>query len=125
MPHPTQITALEDRLRQAMLTSNVAELDALLAPDLLFTTHLGQPLTKSQDLAIHRSGSLSFTALTPSDQQIQCYAGFAVVSVTLHLLGSYAGAAFDEQIRYTRVWADAGAGSLQVVAGQATVVTEA
>ena len=32
-----QIVELEERLRQAMLGSDVVELDALIAPELLFT----------------------------------------------------------------------------------------
>jgi hypothetical protein len=37
-----QIIELEQRLRQAMLGSDIVELDALIAPELLFTNHLGQ-----------------------------------------------------------------------------------
>jgi hypothetical protein len=37
-----QIVQVEDRLRTAMLRSDVAALDELLAPDLIFTNHLGR-----------------------------------------------------------------------------------
>ena len=114
-----------------MLTSDVAALDALIAPDLLFTNHLGQRITKAQDLAMHRSGILKLTALTPTDQQMQLGDGplgpvsdhrYAIVSVCMHLLGTYDGAAVDQQIRYTRVWAISSAGTWQVVAGHASAV---
>ncbi|NJL02843.1 MAG: hypothetical protein HC910_20600 [Spirulinaceae cyanobacterium SM2_1_0] len=36
-----EIMALEEHLRQAMPTSNVAELEILIAPELLFTTYRG------------------------------------------------------------------------------------
>lgn len=37
----TQILEAEERLRLAMLGSDVAALDELLAPDLIFTSHSG------------------------------------------------------------------------------------
>ena len=46
----TQIIKAEERLRQAMLTSDVSVLDELLAPDIIITNHLGQLLTKNDDL---------------------------------------------------------------------------
>jgi hypothetical protein len=113
----------EERLRQAMLTSNVAELDALIAPNLLFTNHMGQLVSKEQDLATHRSGALKLTELTPSNQYIQLNEEFSVVSVQMHLLGHYLGTAVDEYIRYTRVWSLTSADSLQIVAGHASVVS--
>lgn len=119
---PSQITELEERLRQAMLTSDVAELDALIAPELLFTNHLGLLISKEQDLDMHRSGTLQLDQLEPSDRRIQIQEGFSVVSVQMHLSGHYAGAAIDEQIRYTRVWALSSTGSLQIVAGHASAI---
>ena len=119
----SDITKQEERLRQAMLKSDVAELDKLISPELLFTNHLGQLVSKEQDLAIHRSGTLRLTELTPSDQYIQLHEGFSVVSVKMHLLGTYAGTAIDENIRYTRVWSLSSSGCLQIVAGHASVVS--
>ena len=113
--HPeSQIVELEERLRQAMLNSDLAELDALIAPELIFTSHLGQRVSKQQDLATHQSGALKFRALTPSAQQIQLNEGFSVVSVQLHILGSYAGTELDQQFRFTRVWAVSSVGALQM-----------
>jgi Domain of unknown function (DUF4440) len=118
----SQIVELEERLRQAMLNSDVAELDALIAPELIFTNHFGHLFTKQQDLDIHQSGSLKFREITHSEQQIQLNEGFSVVSVKKHLCGSYQGAEFDDMIRFTRVWAISSMGSLQIVAGHSSVV---
>jgi hypothetical protein len=41
-----------------MLRSDVVVLDELLAPELIFTNHLGRVLGKEDDLAAHRSGVL-------------------------------------------------------------------
>jgi Domain of unknown function (DUF4440) len=113
----SQIISLEERLRQAMLHSDIAELDALIAPELLFTNHFGQIVTKQKDLDAHQSGFLKFTEITSSDRHIQVNPGFTVVSVLMHLLGTYGGTPFDQNIRFTRVWAISSSGSLQIVAG--------
>jgi Domain of unknown function (DUF4440) len=121
--HPeSQIIAIEERLRQAMLKSDVVELDALIATELLFTSHFGQLVTKEQDLDIHRSGILDFKELIPSEQHIQLNEGFSVVSVKMHILGNYEGIAIDQQYRFTRVWAISTTGTLQIVAGHVGVV---
>jgi hypothetical protein len=113
----SQILEIEERLRQAMLKSDIAELDALIASELLFTNHFGQIFTKQEDLEAHRSGFLQFTEITPSDRHIRIHPGFTVVSVLMHLLGTYGGTPFDQNIRFTRIWAIASNGSLQIVAG--------
>ena len=121
----SQVLDLEERLRQAMLTSNVAELDALIAPELLFTTHLGSLLTKADDLEIHRSGIFKLSQLHPSEQRIQRHEGCAIVSVNMHLLGHYAETAIDAHIRYTRVWAKSSSGTVQIIAGHASAIASA
>lgn len=115
-----QIIELEERLRQAMLRSDVAVLDELIAPELLFTNHLGRLIRKQDDLAFHQSGTLRLKELTPSEQHIQLNPGFAVVSVLMHLLGSHEGAPIDFHIRYTRIWSTSPRGSLHIIAGHAS-----
>ncbi|NJK69376.1 MAG: nuclear transport factor 2 family protein [Microcoleus sp. CSU_2_2] len=119
----SQILEIEERLRQAMLNSDVAELDALIAPELIFTSYLGQLVSKQQDLAIHQSGTLNCRALTPSERHIQLNEGFSVVSVKMHILGSYEGTEIDEHYRFTRVWSVSSTGSLQIVAGHVGMVS--
>lgn len=117
-----KIIEIEERLRQAMLNSDVAELEALIAPELIFTSYLGQLVSKQQDIAIHQSGRLKFSALMPSERYIQLNEGFSVVSVKMHILGSYEGTEIDQHYRFTRVWAVSSAGSLQVIVGHVCVV---
>jgi hypothetical protein len=112
-----QVIEAEERLRQAMLHNDVDVLDELIAPDLLFTGHLGQLATKEGDLAAHRARALRVKVIEPSERHIQIHPGFAVVSVLMHLVGTYEGTAIDQHMRYTRVWASAPNGSLQIVAG--------
>ena len=112
----TRVIEVEERLRQAMLHNDVAVLDELISPDLLFTGHLGQIATKEDDLAAHRARLLQVIGMEPSERRIQLHDGAAVVSVLMHLVGSYAGTPIDQHMRYTRVWVESG-GALQLVAG--------
>jgi Domain of unknown function (DUF4440) len=117
-----QIIELEGRLRRAMLHSDVVELDALIAPELLFTNHLGQVVSKGADLDAHRSGQFKFTEITPSERQVQLNDGFAIVSVLMHILGSYQGTPVEQDIRFTRVWAISTSGSIQIIAGHTSAI---
>ena len=120
-----QIIDVEERLREAMLRSDVRVLGELIAPELHFTNHFGQVVSKADDLAFHQSGVLRLTELSPSQQHIQLHEGFAVVSVLMHLLGSYEGAPIDQNIRYTRVWLISPNGSPQVIAGHSSMIPPA
>jgi len=117
------IVEAEGRLRQAMLASDVGALDELLATELVFTNHLGQVLGKQDDLGAHRSGLVRISELTPSERTIQVYGDVAVVAVSVHLAGSYAGTPSEADFRFTRVWARSSGGTWQVVAGHASAVT--
>ncbi len=117
-----QIVELEEQLRQAMVAADVTTLESLIAPELLFTNYLGHLVSKQADLEMHRSGVLQLRELTSADRQIQCHEGFSVVSVKMHLLGSYDGTLIDQQMRFTRVWATSSAGSLQIIAGHASLL---
>lgn len=45
-----KIIEFEERLRLAMLNSDVAELDELISSDLLFTNHIGVLISKEDDI---------------------------------------------------------------------------
>lgn len=120
-----QIIEAEERFRQAQLNSDIRLLDELIAPELFFTGHLGQIVRKEDDLAFHRAGVLRLKVLEPVEQHIQPHPGFAVVSVLMHLVGTYEDAPIDQHMRYTRVWAVSGDGALRVIAGHMSEVKAA
>lgn len=113
----------EERLRLAMLHSDVGALDALLAPDLLFTSHVGQVVGKDDDLAFHRSGMLRLSELSASEQRIVVHGDVAVVGVRVRLTGALGGQPLAETLRYTRVWSLVP--TLQVIAGHASLINQA
>lgn len=102
----------EERLRQAMLSSDIAALEALLHPDLLFVNHMGWTVTREDDLDAHRGGLLKIHALGLSEQCILPRTDCAVVSVLARIAGSYNGVPANGTFRFMRTWApDSGAGA--------------
>lgn len=116
------ITEAEERLRLAMLASDVETLDGLISSELVFTNHLGQVFGKQDDLDLRRSGVLRFHTLEPSEQQIKVLGDMAVVSVRMKLSGTHAGAAFEGDLRYTRIWRLEKSDSWKIVAGHISAV---
>lgn len=101
----TQIAALEIRLIEAMKTSNVAVLEALLADNLIFTNHNGHLITKQDDLETHRSGNLEIYSIDTSAQIIEVLDdNTAIVSVVKDLSSDYDGHISVGIFRFTRVW---------------------
>ncbi|WP_019505086.1 nuclear transport factor 2 family protein [Pleurocapsa sp. PCC 7319] len=121
-PIETQILEAEERLRLAMLNSDVKVLDELLAPELIFTNHLGQVLGKQDDLAAHQSGKFKIETLTPSARRIQLIENVAIVNVRVHLIGSYESNGFDNDLRFTRIWNLSSSSIWQIVAAHSSLV---
>lgn len=99
------IEALEEKLQHAMLASDVAVLDELIADDLVWTMHTGFVGNKQYDLEAHQSRIFRFTKLEISDRQIHPFSNDCVV-VTLQaaIAGTLSGQTFSETYRFTRVW---------------------
>jgi ketosteroid isomerase-like protein len=123
-PLQVQIGQVEDRLRAAMLSADIAALNELLAPDLIFTNHLGQLLCKDDDLAAYRSGALKVVSLEPSEQHVRALGDVAVVSVRMRLIGTYEGAPANGDFRFTRVWVRSQHETWQIVAAHASLIAQ-
>jgi hypothetical protein len=117
-----QIIALEERLRQAMLTSNVRVLDELIAAESIITSHQGKLLNKQDDLSAHQSGSIKIYELNPSERQIQIYDRMAIVSVRMQISGFYNASPASGDFRFTRVWAISSQGTWQIVAAHISTI---
>ncbi len=116
------VLVAEERLRQAMLASDVAELNELLAPELMFTTFLGESISKQQDLDAHASGFLKMHGIKLSDQRVRAQAGTWIVTCVAEIDASFDDDRTEQQFRFLRVWAPSPSGGLHVVAAQATLV---
>ncbi len=103
-PERNEILGLEERLRVAMLTSNVTELDDLLDERLLFVGPEGSVYSKADDLELHRSGTTQFAHIELIDIQIQRHESVAITVVLANLAGMFRGITFEGTSRYTRTW---------------------
>jgi len=118
----SQIRACETRLYSAMLASNVDELDALIADDLLFAGPTGELATKAMDLELHRSGGTQFHEFTPKELEIRVWSEeFVLASAKIFLRGTYLGQEFAGDFRYIRVWRK-GQQGWQIVGGSVTAM---
>ena len=116
------IEEYEERLKQAMLQSDISTLDEMLSPELVFTNHLGQVMTKNDDLNAHESGVVKIKEIILSDRKIKIYAEVAVVTVQTHIIGSFAGEESASDFRFTRVWSKVSNEAWQVVIGHSSIV---
>ncbi|WP_198808503.1 nuclear transport factor 2 family protein [Leptolyngbya sp. BL0902] len=118
----SQIREYEVRLYAAMSASDVAELDRLIADDLLFVGPTGELATKAVDLDLHRTGGTQFHEFVPKELEIRVWSeDFALASAQIFLSGTYLGNAFAGDYRYIRVWRRDKSG-LQIVGGSVSAI---
>ncbi|WP_033790941.1 nuclear transport factor 2 family protein [Pantoea septica] len=111
---------LEDRLIEAMIRSDCETLNALISDSLIFINHVGQQVTKKEDLAMHASGQIHIEAVTRESFDACEYGGCLVVNTCLSVTGSYAGQRANGRFHYLRTWAKTGTG-WQVVGVKSSV----
>lgn len=119
-----KIVALEDQLKIAMLNSDVSVLDQLLAEELIFTSHLGQVMSKQDDLEAHRTGFVKIKSINQSEQRILLHEDFAIVSVLSRINGEFGGEQSEATLRFTRVWRKLINDKWQVIAAHSSFVHE-
>lgn len=117
-----QIIAYEERLREAMLSSNVEVLNELIADDLLFVNQSGQIISKEADIEVHHSGNLKVTKIDILDQKIRQMEKSAVTVTRVAISGTFGTESFAGDLWYTRVW-EYRIGNWQVVSCHCSAVT--
>jgi ketosteroid isomerase-like protein len=116
------IETLEDKLRLAMLSSDVSGLDEMIADDLAFMAPNGLVANKQMDLDAHRSGTTRFSKIDIIDRQIYDYGACVVVMVIAELALVFNGEAVSGTHSYTRVWMKRQE-RWQIVAGHVSLVS--
>ncbi len=110
-----RVIEYEEMLRSAMLSNNVELLEELLSDELIFVNHLGQWLSKEQDINAHRSKSLDIAGIEVLEQEIKLFQELAVTITKIAVNGALAtGESIGGEYSYTRVWKDV-EGKLKVV----------
>ena len=117
----SEIAALEEQLRGAMLRSDVSVLDSLIADGLLFVAPGGSIVGKAADLELHRSGAQRISQLDFTDLLVRAHGEVAVTTAVAVVSGTFNEQPFSGHFRYLRTWARTRTG-WQVVAGSASSV---
>lgn len=111
----------EQLFQQAQLHSNVAELDKLLHPNLIFVGPDGTLGDKQADLDAHHSGLIRLDVLEPEDLVVRVAEGVGITVLTARLEGEFAAQHFSARMCYTRAWASGTEGWRVVAAHISTI----
>lgn len=110
------VTAAELELIRGIRAGDIAFLDRILHPDLLFIAPNGQVITKAMDLASHKRGDMVVESLTPTFEDVRILGDMATVIVVYETRGSMLGNPIQGRFRYIRFWKEGPQGP-QVVGG--------
>ena len=100
--NPEKIKEVENDLLEAIKVSDVETLDSLLHHDLLFITPSGDTVTKAQDLASHKAGSMIVEKIESTIEKINFIGDTAVVTVVYNTKGKMLGTPIEGRFRYIR-----------------------
>ena len=116
-----QIQQYEERLRVAMLLSDVAALDELIDDDLLFVGPGGGIHTKEDDLQLHRSGAPRMSQADWLAVEVRNHGAACITVLTAQLSGTFPAELFSGMFRYFRTWAER-EGAWRVEPGSVSVI---
>ena len=119
-----EIDQLEDAWRDAVLKSNTARMEGLLADDYLAITASGTLQTKEQALANLRAGRTRFTSLDISDRKVRFYGTTALVTSVAEVHGSTGDGDLAGSFRYTHVYVRNAQGAWKIVSFEANKIRE-
>jgi ketosteroid isomerase-like protein len=119
-----EIDRLEDQWRDAVMKSNTAQMDKLLADDYLAITASGTLQTKDQALANLRAGRVRFKTLDISDRKVRFYGTTALVTSLAEVQGTTGEGEIAGSYRYTRVYVRDTQGSWRIVSFEASRIRE-
>jgi hypothetical protein len=104
MTQEEQIIDCENRLLEAIKTSDVGTLEELLHEKLIFNIPTGQTITKATDIENYRLGKMKVYEISATEQFIGIIENTATVATTVYLKAKYMDRIIDGKFRYLRVW---------------------
>jgi ketosteroid isomerase-like protein len=119
-----EIDQLEEAWRSAVLKSNTAQMENLLADDYMAITSSGTLQTKQQALDNLRSGRTHFTQLDISDRKVRFYGATALVTSLAEIKGTTSEGDISGSYRYTRVYVRNAQGAWKVVSFEVSRIRE-
>lgn len=118
-----ELNELEQRLVRAWLEEDRETVEAILDEDWSVIDPGGRILTKPEVLGEFDAGARKMESGTIDEVKVRSYGDFAVVTGRTTAAGSYQGASFSVQLRFTDVCVKRG-DRWQVVASQGTLIQE-
>jgi ketosteroid isomerase-like protein len=115
-----EIDQLEETWRDAVLKTDTAAMDTLLADDYIAILPDGTLQTKEQTLANLRSGTTHFTDIKVADRRVRFYGTTALVTSRTDVTGTSATGAISGSFRYTRVYVRDKQGKWKIVSFEAS-----
>ncbi len=119
-----EIDQLEEKWREAVLKSNTAAMQSLLADDYLAITSSGTLQTKDQALENLRTGRIHFTQLDISDRKVRFYGSTALVTSIAEVQGATGEGEVSGSYRYTRVYVRDAQRAWKIVSFEASRIRE-
>lgn len=119
-----EIDHLEDDWRNAVLTKNVAAMDALLSDDYMAITARGMLQSKDETLASLRNGAVRIKSIQFSDRKVRFYGTTALVTSRADVTGSAPEGDISGSYRYTHVYARDDKGAWRIVSFEASRIRE-
>jgi len=119
-----EIDQLEEQWRQAVLKSNTAAMQSLLADDYLAITASGTLQTRDQALDNLRTGRTRLTNLEISDRKVRFYGTTALVTSVAEVQGTTGSGELAGSYRYIHVYARNAQGAWKIVSFEASRIRE-
>jgi ketosteroid isomerase-like protein len=119
-----EIDRLEENWRSAVLTRNVAAMDALLSDDYMAITAHGMLQSKDETLAGLRNGTVRIKSIDYSDRKVRFYGTTALVTSRAEVSGATPEGDISGSYRYTRVYARDTKGNWRIVSFEASRIRD-
>ena len=104
MPSEADIIALERKWVEIYKRNDADRFAELLTDDFIYTSPVGEKVSRQTYLDNLRDGTVKLTSVEPSDEEIRIHGDTAVVTATWTVDEAYRGTPFQGPARITRVW---------------------
>ena len=119
-----EIDHLEEDWRDALVSKNVAAMDALLSDDYMAITARGMLQSKDETLAGMRTGNLKIKSIEFSDRKVRFYGTTALVTSRAEVTGTTTEGDITGSYRYTHVYVRDDKGLWRIVSFEASRIHE-
>ena len=111
----------ESALQDAVRTRDVEALEGLLHDEVRFMGPDGSVIGKEEDLASHRSGTMTIDSLDEVSREVKRFGDTGITLVVLDIAGTSQDQLIAARLAYTRAWRLDGS-TWQVIAAQGSAV---